>query len=722
MAKTVRRAKKKEGFQKGGHSMNPDRPADKVKLNGAPHARDRSTIKRLRMYRSGKARYNRKGRMVQAAAFQNTVAPGTQARVEPNQKWFGNTKVIGQQSLQKFQEEMGKVMRDPYQVIMRKTTLPISLLNEKAKTARVHILDTEPYESVFGNKKTRKKPSFKIENFADFAKKADDMLENYDETKDGDLVREEPDSHDLPPEWFMKAGQSKRIWNELYKVIDSSDVVIQVLDARDPMGTRSKLIEKYMRTEKPHKHLVFVLNKVDLVPVWVTQKWVAILSQEYPSLAFHSSITNPYGKGALINLLRQFGKLHEDKKQISVGMIGYPNVGKSSIINSLKAKKVCNVAPIAGETKVWQYISLMRKIYLVDCPGVVPPSHETPTDMVLKGTVRTEYLKDPFDYIPPILERVKRDYISKTYDVHEWATPEELIEKVARRSGKLLKGGEPDVNTVSKMILNDWQRGKIPYFVPPPGHDSSTFTKLKEEENTEMNKMIKQRQEEEEAAEKAAELANAPVVLQDFSKIKLTLEYAGDDVKDLEENNMEIPDYDEEIEEEENGEEGDNIKIETASDTAVTIEDKENEGTTNAPAIEDVEVKSDSESLPDGEEKSKISMDSNEEEEEEMEGVDQLSSDEEEKEENVKTPAGSFTVTSTRKLRRKKKHVDDEGRVLHICQMTSKQRRRLERENKRKKVGSNFYEVTNVKNKNRDKAVPLAMNVRRKKPKKIIRK
>lgn len=302
------------------------------------------------------------------------------------------------------------------------------------------------------------------------------------------------------------------------------------------------------------------------------------------------------------------------------------------------------------------------------------------------------------------------------FQIHEWATPEELIEKVARRSGKLLKGGEPDINTVSKMILNDWQRGKIPYFVPPPGHDSSTFTKLKEEENIEMAKMIKQRQEEEEAAEKAAELANAPVVLQDFSKIKLTLEYSGEDVKDLEDNNMEIPDYDEEIEEE--GEEGDNIKVEIASDTVETSEDKGNQGTSDTPA-EDVEVKSESESLPDGEEKS---MESNEEEEEEMEGVDQLSSDEEEKTEKVSTPAGSFTVTSNRKLRRKKKHVDDEGRVLHICQMTSKQRRRLERENKRKKVGSNFYEVTNVKNKNRDKAIPLAMNVRRKKPKKIIRK
>lgn len=90
---------------------------------------------------------------------------------------------------------------------------------------------------------------------------------------------------------------------------------------------------------------------------------------------------------------------------------------KKKLFTYFNLFQVCNVAPIAGETKVWQYISLMRKIYLVDCPGVVPPSHETPTDMVLKGTVRTEYLKDPFDYIPPILERVKRDYISKTYDV-----------------------------------------------------------------------------------------------------------------------------------------------------------------------------------------------------------------------------------------------------------------------------------------------------------------
>lgn len=65
-------------------------------------------------------------------------------------------------------------------------------------------------------------------------------------------------------------GTSRRIWGELYKVLDSSDVVIHVLDARDPLGTRCKPVVEYLRKEKAHKHLVYVLNKVDLVPTWVT--------------------------------------------------------------------------------------------------------------------------------------------------------------------------------------------------------------------------------------------------------------------------------------------------------------------------------------------------------------------------------------------------------------------------------------------------------------------
>ena len=84
----------------------------------------------------------------------------------------------------------------------------------------------------------------------------------------------------------------------------------------------------------------------------IQARWVKHLSQYHPTIAFHASINNSFGKGSLIQLLRQFSTLFSDKKQISVGFIGYPNVGKSSIINTLKRKKVCNVAPIPGETKV----------------------------------------------------------------------------------------------------------------------------------------------------------------------------------------------------------------------------------------------------------------------------------------------------------------------------------------------------------------------------------
>ena len=76
------------------------------------------------------------------------------------------------------------------------------------------------------------------------------------------------------------------------------------------------------------------------VPAWVTKRWLGYLSGEYPCLAFHASITNPFGKGSLLSLLRQLSRMRTDKKYISVGFVGYPNVGKSSVINTLRTKKV----------------------------------------------------------------------------------------------------------------------------------------------------------------------------------------------------------------------------------------------------------------------------------------------------------------------------------------------------------------------------------------------
>jgi len=225
---------------------------------------------------------------------------------------------------------------------------------------------------------------------------------------------------DLVRHTMFEKGQSKRIWGELYKVVDSSDVVVQVLDARDPQGTRCRHLEKHLKENCKHKHLILLLNKCDLVPAWATKGWLHVLSREYPTLAFHASITNSFGKGSLLSVLRQFARMKNDKQAISVGFIGYPNVGKSSVINTLRTKNVCKVAPIPGETKVWQYITLTKRIFLIDCPGVVYHNHDSETDIVLKGVVRVANLQDASEHIGEVLRRVKKDYLKRAYKLQDW--------------------------------------------------------------------------------------------------------------------------------------------------------------------------------------------------------------------------------------------------------------------------------------------------------------
>ena len=151
-------------------------------------------------------------------------------------------------------------------------------------------------------------------------------------------------------------------------------------------------------------------------------------------------------------------------------MIGYPNVGKSSLINTLRSKAVCKTAPIPGETKVWQYITLMKRIYLIDCPGVVPPSQgDSDSDLLLRGVVRVENVEYPAQYVAAALNICERRHIERTYNVRDWKTADEFLEALAEKSGKLMKGGERNMDGAAKMFLNDFLRGRVPWFVKPPG-------------------------------------------------------------------------------------------------------------------------------------------------------------------------------------------------------------------------------------------------------------
>ncbi|KAN0092082.1 NGP1NT domain containing protein [Hyaloscypha variabilis] len=460
-----------------------------VKTKGENFYRSAKKVKALNVLTKGKAMHNARGEQTQAAVFQSRQVP--QARVEPNRKWFTNSRVISQDALANFRDAMAERASDPYSVLLKSNKLPMTLIRDgqgkngiKEHQAKMAV-EASPFADTFGPKAQRKRVKIGVSSLEDLAdhsvKSHDTYLDRLEQAKllsgnsgaDAEAIGEAgiPDDGHISSarEAIFNKGQSKRIWNELYKVIDSSDVVIHVLDARDPLGTRCRSVEKYIREEAPHKHLIFVLNKCDLVPTGVAASWVRYLSKDYPTLAFHASITNSFGKGSLIQLLRQFSSLHSDRKQISVGFIGYPNTGKSSIINTLRKKKVCTVAPIPGETKIWQYITLMKRIYLIDCPGVVPPSNtDTPQDILLRGVVRVENVENPEQYIPAVLSKTKPQHIERTYQIKGYNDHIEFLEKLARKGGRLLHGGEPDVDGVAKMVLNDFLRGKIPWFTPPP--------------------------------------------------------------------------------------------------------------------------------------------------------------------------------------------------------------------------------------------------------------
>jgi nuclear GTP-binding protein len=513
---------------KSAASSRPGRiPAKKGDLN----MRSEATIKRLKMYQNGKAIRNVEGHIVggqfmmkdRAGDSKITNATG---RIAPDRRWFGNTRVVGATELDRFREEMTDKVADPYSVVLRRKKLPMGLLQDAADMAskgggKNGLLENEPFTEAFGSKSRRKRvkldqylipraseptpkpaalvnaggsaavvprgPDDDESGYGALLAAAQESMGSYQKvnTRDG-IVPWGRDSNveategegvdwrkEKKDDLFLK-GQSKRIWGEFYKVIDCSDVVIHVIDARNVPGTRCTMIETHIAKNASHKHLVFVLNKIDLVPNWVAKRWIGELSKTRPTIAFHASMTHAFGKGALISLLRQFGKLHDDKKQISVGVIGYPNVGKSSVINTLISKKSCKVAPIPGETKIWQYISLFKRISLIDCPGVVvDTAGDTETDSVLKGVVRAERLENPEDYIDAICAAVKREHIAAQYKLPKdgeetWKTSLQLMEMISQRSGRLLKGGEPCLRSAAISMINDFQRGRLPHYVAPP--------------------------------------------------------------------------------------------------------------------------------------------------------------------------------------------------------------------------------------------------------------
>uniref|UniRef100_A0A8B9UZ71 G protein nucleolar 3 like n=1 Tax=Anas zonorhyncha TaxID=75864 RepID=A0A8B9UZ71_9AVES len=255
---------------------------------------------------------------------------------------------------------------------------------------------------------------------------------------------------------------------ELRKVLAASDVVLEVLDARDPQGCRSPQLEAAVRRAGARQRLVLVLNKIDLVPRDVVAAWLKYLRAEFPTVAFKACTqqqsrnlsrlpvtTAPeevlagggsVGADCLLRVLANYSRSREVKTAITVGVVGYPNVGKSSLINSLKRSRVCGVGAMPGVTRCLQAVQLDRHIQLLDCPGVVMETGAPPAAAPLRG-------------------------LSELYGVPPCADPRQFLSHLARRQGRLRPGGLPDPHAAAVALLHDWTSGKISYYTHPPERD-----------------------------------------------------------------------------------------------------------------------------------------------------------------------------------------------------------------------------------------------------------
>ncbi|XP_005376967.1 PREDICTED: guanine nucleotide-binding protein-like 3 [Chinchilla lanigera] len=272
---------------------------------------------------------------------------------------------------------------------------------------------------------------------------------------------------------------------ELKKVIEASDILLEVLDARDPLGCRCPQVEEVI--VKSGKKLVLVLNKSDLVPKENLENWLNYLTKELPTVVFKAS-THPKDKGRRISKVKVkkkavsfksnacFGKEGLRKllggfqetysKPIQVGVIGFPNVGKSSIINSLKQERVCNVGISMGLTRNMQAVPLDKQITIIDSPSFIVSPLNSSTALALRSPASIEVVK-PLEAASAILSQADARQVVLKYNVPDYKNSLEFFTSLAQRRGLHQKGGSPNVERAAKLLWSEWTGASLGYYCQP---------------------------------------------------------------------------------------------------------------------------------------------------------------------------------------------------------------------------------------------------------------
>ena len=340
-----------------------------------------------------------------------------------------------------------------------------------------------------------------------------------DSKSNQNLYNEEADKNLVSNQEKMTSEKKLNITNKdlsrkayikiLDQVIENSDVILEVLDSRDPLSCRSKELENTILSKRGDKKIILVLNKIDLIPVQNAIDWQKYLSREFGCVLFKANTQNQssnlsqstlfdknlkekkdyieevlksnkaIGGEELLNMLKNYSRTDSgNKSSIVVGVVGIPNVGKSSIINSLTRGKNVGVSNTPGFTKGLQEVILDNNLRLLDCPGVVM-SHDE--NSILHNVIRTEEIKEPVEVVGRIFKKMSQDYLFKTYDLDisilkgSELTVEKILYLIGEKLKKYKRGGLVDLDKAARLVINDWNAGKLKYYTVPPGIDKNAF-------------------------------------------------------------------------------------------------------------------------------------------------------------------------------------------------------------------------------------------------------
>ncbi|KAH8999424.1 hypothetical protein EDB92DRAFT_1834090 [Lactarius akahatsu] len=298
----------------------------------------------------------------------------------------------------------------------------------------------------------------------------------------------------------------------LAAVLDKADVVIEILDARDPLAHRSKALEAQVSL-KEGRRLLLVLNKIDGCPRESTAAWAAHLRAEHPTLLFRaaSSFLPPtvkydptkgkgkekepsddaWGLDGMNTLLGRWAHEKAGDGPLHVAVVGLTNSGKSAFVNSLARRTTLDVyapsssthnSPTTTPHALEVTLELDGKpVVFIDTPGLAwqPSEDASPEDKVrhraqdvlLRNKGRIDHLKDPIPAVSYIVSRAETEDLMVHYCLPAFARgdADAFLMGVARANALVKKGGDPDLVGAARLVLRDWSTGKLPrYAVPPP--------------------------------------------------------------------------------------------------------------------------------------------------------------------------------------------------------------------------------------------------------------